>query len=66
MATSTTILDRISAVMRVQAYFPPAVREDVIDVERQLGVHGYQVLDVDIFGVWAREQRRWDELDAAP
>jgi len=44
MATSTTILDRISAVMRCRNY----------------------LYRLNIFGVWAREQRRWDELAAAP
>jgi hypothetical protein len=26
----------------------------------------YQVLDVDIYGVWAREQRNWDRVRGVP
>jgi hypothetical protein len=148
MTTSTSILARISSVMRVERYFPPADPKNVEDVERELGVRfpgwlrqiyeatdgfvgptgvrylyrlndhdgvldfnqflrqewyeaiwlkraivfadngiggsltvhwavldgrliqwcygdgiEYQVLEIDIFGVWAREQRRWDKAE---
>jgi cell wall assembly regulator SMI1 len=38
MATWTSTHDRISEVMRVEHYFPPADPKDVDDVERELGV----------------------------
>src|SRR5689334_5811514 len=38
MAPSESILEQISAVMRVDQYFPPADASDVDQVERELGV----------------------------
>jgi len=147
MTTSESILNRISAVMRVERFFPPADPADLEQAERQLGVqfpdwlrriyvatdgfvgptgvrylyrlrepnglldfnpflrqeweqadwlrraivfgdnglggsstvqwaaldgcliewclgdgHEHEILDLDVFGLWAREQRNWDAL----
>ena len=151
MAPPESILEQISAVMRVEQYFPPTDSADIDQVERELGVpfphwlrrlylasngfigptgvrylyrlrepngmsdftvflrqewadaawlkhaiifgenglggsstvqwgtldgqliewcYGdgieYQLLNFDVFGLWAREQRMWDELEPTP